>query len=237
MTCLRPLLLALAIATLSPVTAAVASALLPAATTPEEVGLSSAQLARIEAVTKKHIEAGLVPGAVMLVARRGKIAWHKSLGFRDRAAQDAMRADAMFRIYSMTKPIVSVAAMMLVEEGRFQVGDPVASILPEMAKVKVGIEKDAAGKPTMELVAAAGDDRAGSAAAHVGTDLRLARDVTGQCRLYRSKDRRSGRQQRRACNAGGGAATAVLAGRAVGIWRLYRRAWPSCRGGNGQDAG
>ena len=102
-----------------------AEPVLPMAATPEEVGLSSAQLARIEAVTQRHIETGLVPGAVMLVARRGKIAWTKTMGFRDRAAKDPMRPDSIFRIYSMTKPIVSVAAMMLVEEGRMQISDPV----------------------------------------------------------------------------------------------------------------
>src|SRR5207248_6087069 len=91
-----------------------AEPVLPMAATPEEVGLSSAQLARIEAVTQRHIETGLVPGAVMLVARRGKIAWTRTMGFRDRAAKDPMRPDSIFRIYSMTKPIVSVAAMMLV---------------------------------------------------------------------------------------------------------------------------
>ena len=125
---------------------------LPVAATPEDVGLSSSQLARIEAVTQKHIDAGLVPGAVMLVARRGKIAWYKSLGFRDRAASDPMKTDSIFRIYSMTKPIVSVAAMMLVEEGRMQVSDPVSKYLPEIGRMKVGVEKTADGKPVLELV-------------------------------------------------------------------------------------
>src|ERR1700694_3525356 len=132
---------------------AFADPVLPAAANPEEVGLSSSQLARIEAVTQKHIDAGLVPGAVMLVARRGKIAWYKSMGFRDRAAKDPMGADSIFRIYSMTKPIVSVAAMTLVEEGRMQVTDPVSKYLPEMAGMKVGIEKTVDGKPALELAA------------------------------------------------------------------------------------
>jgi CubicO group peptidase (beta-lactamase class C family) len=122
---------------------------------PEEVGLSSSQLARIEAVTQKHIDAGLVPGAVMLVARRGKIAWYKSIGFRDRTAKDPMRPDSIFRIYSMTKPIVSVAAMVLVEEGRMQISDPVSKYLPEMAGMKAGIEKIVDGKPALELAAPA----------------------------------------------------------------------------------
>jgi CubicO group peptidase (beta-lactamase class C family) len=128
-----------------------AESVLSMATMPEEVGLSSDQLARIEAVTQKHIDRGVVPGAVMLVARRGKIAWYKSMGYRDRAAMDVMRQDAIFRIYSMTKPIVTVAAMMLVEEGRLQVSDPVARYLPDIAHMKVGVEKVEAGKPVLEL--------------------------------------------------------------------------------------
>jgi CubicO group peptidase (beta-lactamase class C family) len=129
-----------------------ADPVLPLAAKPEDVGLSSSQLARIEAVMQKHIESGTVPGAVMLVARRGKIGWYKTLGFRDRAAQDPMRPDSIFRIYSMTKPIVSVAAMMLVEEGRMQVGDPVSKYLPEIGNMKVGVESGEDGKATMQLV-------------------------------------------------------------------------------------
>jgi CubicO group peptidase (beta-lactamase class C family) len=129
-----------------------AEPVLPVAAAPEDVGLSSSQLARIEAVTQRHIETGLVPGAVMLVARRGKIAWHKTMGFRDRAAKEPMRDDSIFRIYSMTKPIVSVAAMMLVEEGRMQISDPVSKYLPEMGRMKVGVEKTDAGKPVLEMV-------------------------------------------------------------------------------------
>jgi len=133
-------------------TGSAAEPVLPIAAKPEDVGLSSSQLARIEAVTRKHIETGLVPGAVMLVARRGKIAWYKTMGFRDRATKDPMREDSIFRIYSMTKPIVSVAAMMLVEEGRMQISDPVSKYLPEMGRMKVGLEKIEDGKPILELV-------------------------------------------------------------------------------------
>jgi CubicO group peptidase (beta-lactamase class C family) len=128
-----------------------AEPVLPVAAAPEDVGLSSSQLARIEAVTQQHIETGLVPGAVMLVARRGKIAWRKTMGFRNRAAKDPMRDDSIFRIYSMTKPIVSVAAMMLVEEGRMQISDPVSKYLPEIGRMKVGVEKTDAGKPVLEM--------------------------------------------------------------------------------------
>jgi CubicO group peptidase (beta-lactamase class C family) len=112
----------------------------PMATSPESVGLSSVQLKRLEAVTKQHIEDGLVPGAVMLVARRGKVAWVSVQGKRDPAQPDPMKADAIFRIYSMTKPIVSVALMQMVEEGRLQVTDPVSRFLPEIGNMKVGTE-------------------------------------------------------------------------------------------------
>ena len=115
---------------------------LPMAAKPEDVGLSSTQLKRIEAATQKHVDDGLVPGAVMLVARRGKVAWVSTLGKRDPAASpDAMKADSIFRIYSMTKPIVSLAVMQMVEEGRLQVSDPVSRFLPEMGKMKVAQEK------------------------------------------------------------------------------------------------
>jgi CubicO group peptidase (beta-lactamase class C family) len=124
---------------------------LPMAATPEEVGLSSAQLKRLEAVTKQHIDDGLVPGAVMLVARRGKVAWLSVQGKRDPAAGDPMKADSIFRIYSMTKPIVSIALMQMVEEGKLQVTDPVAKYLPEIGRMKVGTEVVVDGKPVLHL--------------------------------------------------------------------------------------
>lgn len=125
---------------------------LPRAATPEEVGLSSAQLKRLEEVTQKHVDSGLVPGAVMLVARRGKIAWQATLGKRDPVAGDAMKPDSIFRIYSMSKPIVSVAVMQMVEEGKLQISDPVSRFLPEIGKMKVGTEVQGAdGRPVLRL--------------------------------------------------------------------------------------
>ena len=125
---------------------------LPMAASPEEVGLSSAQFKKIEAVTKAHIDDGLMPGAVMLVARRGKVAWVSVQGKRDAAAPDAMKQDSIFRIYSMTKPIVSVTLMQLVEEGRLQISDPVSKYLPEIGKMKVGTEAPGPdGRPVLHL--------------------------------------------------------------------------------------
>ncbi|APV49486.1 hypothetical protein BWI17_07195 [Betaproteobacteria bacterium GR16-43] len=111
---------------------------IPMAATPEEVGLSSAQLERIEATTQGNVKSGVPLGAVMAVARHGKIAWYKAIG--ERAPGEAMRTDAVFRIYSMTKPIVSVAVMMLFEEGKVQLADPITKYIPELGAMKVGTE-------------------------------------------------------------------------------------------------
>src|SRR5688500_4131913 len=83
---------------------------------PEEVGLSSARLARIAEVLKADVERGRIPGAVVLVARRGRVAYFEAVGFRDKATGAAMTPDAIFRIASMTKPLTTVAAMSLWEE-------------------------------------------------------------------------------------------------------------------------
>ncbi|MEI7872141.1 MAG: serine hydrolase domain-containing protein [Alphaproteobacteria bacterium] len=123
----------------------------PTAAKPEDVGLSSVQLKRLEAATKQNIDDGLMPGAVMLVARRGKVAWVSVQGKRAPDSDDAMKFDSIFRIYSMTKPIVSLVLMQLVEEGRLQVSDPVAKYLPEIGKMKVGTEAIVDGKPVLRL--------------------------------------------------------------------------------------
>src|SRR5207344_383099 len=115
--------------------AAQAETPVPMAGKPEEVGLSSAQLKRIEEATAKNIDEGIIPGAVMLVARRGKIAWVSVQGKREPGSADPMKLDSIFRIYSMTKPMVSLALMQFVEEGRLQVSDPVSKFLPEMGKM------------------------------------------------------------------------------------------------------
>ena len=118
---------------------------------PEDVGLSSAQLKRIEEATQQNIKDGIIPGAVMLVARRGKVAWVSVQGKRAPDADDAMKFDTIFRLYSMTKPITSITLMQLVEEGRLQVSDPVAKFLPEIGKMKVGTEVTVEGKPALRL--------------------------------------------------------------------------------------
>ena len=104
---------------------------------PEEIGLSSAGLARLRAVLAGEVERRRVPGAVAIVARRGRLGFFESFGLRDAARGLPMANDAIFRIYSMTKPITSVAAMMLWEEGRFLLNDPIGKYLPDLANLEV----------------------------------------------------------------------------------------------------
>jgi CubicO group peptidase (beta-lactamase class C family) len=111
--------------------------------TPEEIGLSSSRLARLGDVMRAEVERGRVPGAVALIARRGRIGYFESFGRRDPDADEPMARDTIFRIYSMTKPIVSVAAMMLWEDGRFLLNEPIAKYLPELANPKVAVQRGA----------------------------------------------------------------------------------------------
>jgi CubicO group peptidase (beta-lactamase class C family) len=110
---------------------------------PERAGLLPAGLARLEAAFQREIASQRLPGAAILIARGGKIGYRGNFG-RLRPGGPAMRGDAIFRIYSMTKPITSIALMMLVEEGRLLLTDPLAKYIPEFAAPKVGVEKDGA---------------------------------------------------------------------------------------------
>ena len=115
---------------------------LPVVDKAEHVGLSSTRLKRLTDALRGDIDKGLLPGAVVLVARHGKIACHEGLGYRDREAGSAMTPDTIFRIASMTKPFSSVAAMMLAEEGKLLIADPVARYVPEFADLQVATDSD-----------------------------------------------------------------------------------------------
>ncbi len=108
---------------------------------PEEAGLSKERLDRIGQVMQKHIAENQIAGAIGLIARRGKIGYFESWGMMDKEAGKPMRKDAIFRIYSMTKAVTGVATMMLYEEGRFALNDPVSKYLPELGGLKVAIDK------------------------------------------------------------------------------------------------
>ena len=109
---------------------------------PESVGVSSERLERIGAAVQRSIDEKRIAGAVTLVARRGRVVWFKPQGMMDREASKAMRPDTMFRICSMTKPITSVAVMMLYEEGRFLLEDPVSKYLPELKNPRVLVKPE-----------------------------------------------------------------------------------------------
>ena len=116
--------------------------------TPETVGLASDRLARISRAMQRYVDEGVLPGAVAMVARRGQIAYAECFGWMDIEARKPMRLDTILPIGSMQKPITSVAAMMLYEEGHFQLYDPVSKFIPEFKDVQVYAKTTEAG---MEL--------------------------------------------------------------------------------------
>jgi CubicO group peptidase (beta-lactamase class C family) len=107
--------------------------------TPEQVGMSAERLGRITTTLKKEIADGKLPGAVVMVARKGKIVYSDAIGFQDKGASTPMSLDSIFRIYSMTKPLASVAGMMLVEDGVIQLTDPISKFLPAFKDMQVSV--------------------------------------------------------------------------------------------------
>ena len=104
---------------------------------PEEVGVSAERLKRIRPVMQSYVDDGSLPGFLTVVARRGKIVHFETIGMRDVENKKSVEPDTIFRIYSMSKPITSVAVMMLYEEGHFQLGTPVSRFIPEFKNMKV----------------------------------------------------------------------------------------------------
>ena len=131
---------------------AAAQSLPPAA--PQELGFSPERLERISSWLRDDIAKGTIPGAVLMIVRHGKVAHFEAAGSLDADTKAPMTKDAIFRIYSMTKPIVSVAVMMLAEQGRIKLEDPIAKYIPSFKDMKVGVETSVDGKPKLELVAA-----------------------------------------------------------------------------------
>jgi CubicO group peptidase (beta-lactamase class C family) len=125
----------------------------PPVAKPETVGLSSARLERLAQAIKQDIDHGRMPGAVVAIARKGKLAYYESFGFVDKAAGTPMPKDAIFALASMTKPMVAVAALMLAEQGDLLLNDPIGNYLPELKDMKVagprGIEA-AHRQPTLQ---------------------------------------------------------------------------------------
>ncbi len=122
---------------------AVLAAELPSAK-PAEVGLSAERLARLETAIQAEVDSGRKVGIVTLVARHGRVAELKAYGMAERESNTAMKTDSLFRLYSMTKPITSVALLMLYEEGKFQLSDPLENFIPAFKDVKVFAGMDGA---------------------------------------------------------------------------------------------
>ena len=150
---------ALAVLIMLPLMVAVALAVVPAAR-PEEVGFSSERLQRINQVIQRAIDAKQIAGAVTVVARRGKVAHFEAQGLMDLEAKTPMRKDAIFRMASMSKPVTGVAILMLLEEGKVRLNDPVSRFIPEFKDTRVAIARPAAAPPA---------DAAGAARGAAGT--------------------------------------------------------------------
>jgi CubicO group peptidase (beta-lactamase class C family) len=119
---------------------------------PAEIGFDPDRLQRLTTTFQGYVDSGRLPGAVVLISRNDKLAYLRAVGFQDREKQIAMTTDSIFRIASMTKPIVTVAAMMLAEEGKLDIAAPVARYVPEFKDVQVGVEKRNAATGQIELV-------------------------------------------------------------------------------------
>jgi CubicO group peptidase (beta-lactamase class C family) len=125
---------------------------LPKADLPEDAGFSPERMSRITAFFQGEVDKGNIPGAVLIVGREGLIVYQQALGYQVREKKIPMKPNAIFRIYSMTKPVTTVAVMMLAEEGKIDLLSPVSEYLPEFKNLKVGVEKpDATGKPVLIL--------------------------------------------------------------------------------------
>jgi CubicO group peptidase (beta-lactamase class C family) len=111
---------------------------------PEETGFSPERLARIMDAVKRHVDSGAVSGAVTLVARRGRIAHFEAHGLQDLESKKPMPKDGIFRLASMSKPITAAAVMMLVEEGKIRLNDPVSRFIPEFKTMKVAVPRPGA---------------------------------------------------------------------------------------------
>jgi CubicO group peptidase (beta-lactamase class C family) len=133
----QPRLLALLVLVSVVAAATAPRAQAPAPVKPESVGLSSARLQRLARAIRDEMSAGRTPGAVVAIARKGKLAYYESFGYVDPVAKTPMPKDAIFALASMTKPMATVATLMLVEEGRLLLNEPVGKYLPALKDMKV----------------------------------------------------------------------------------------------------
>ena len=162
---------------------------------PEQTGFSSERLARIHEMVQRHMDAHDISGAVTLVARNGKVVHLEAHGLADIEAKKPMSKDSLFWIMSMTKPVVGTATLMMMEEGKLRLTDPVSKFIPEFKGLKVAVMQD---PPA---------GRARSRSRHAATVLHRSRDTRdyhpGLAHArFGSQQRRTGKQ----CGSGEGGA-------------------------------
>src|ERR1700744_3143801 len=107
---------------------------------PESIGLSASRLQKLSDAFKREVDKGTLPGATVMVARKGQIGWFDAIGRQNPASSQPIAPDSLFRIFSITKGMVSGGILMLVEDGHLVLNNPVAKFIPEFAKQKVGVE-------------------------------------------------------------------------------------------------
>jgi CubicO group peptidase (beta-lactamase class C family) len=195
-------------------------------TTSSPGGFSSERLRHFDAAVRAEVDAGRIPGFVMIVARDGQVVLSDAYGKQDPNSGTPMTHDSIFRIYSMTKPIVSVAAMILVEEGRMQLADPVTKYIPELKDLKVGVEKGG----TLELVAARRPITIQDLMRHTsGFTLWRVRQVAREGPVHEERRRQRRSHQHRVREEARDRAACLPAGQHVGLQPLDRRAWARSR--------
>ena len=167
---------------------------------PEEVGLSAERLKRVTELMQRHIDAKTFSGAVTLVARNGRIAHFEAQGLMDLESKKPMQKDAIFRIMSMTKPVVGVAVMMLVEDGKLRLTDPVVAVHPRAADsesrgaqyrgCRAARQRDCGAAADADRRCRAPDYGPRSAHAHLGVDERRRQRGAGLAGADRRRERR-----------------------------------------------
>ena len=153
-------------------------------------GFAPDRLARIDSALQRYVDDSKIAGAVALVMRDGKVVYEKAIGWSDREANKRMTTDAIFRIASQSKAITSVAALMLVEEGKINLSDPVSRWIPTFAKTTVAVRRDST-KPASDsnrviVPARRPDHGSRSAHAHVGHFVRRRARSSSACTMRKS---------------------------------------------------
>ena len=193
---------------------------------PESLGLSPTRLARMSDAFKREIDKGTMPGVTVMVARRGQIGWFEALGRQNPAQSAPMTRDSIFRIFSMTKPIVSIGIMQLVEDGYLAAQRAAGKIHSGIFRTEGRRREQRQARPR---AAGAADHHPGSAAAHLRAHQRHRRQRPGAADVPAIQDSRPQHQQRRTCGHRRRHAADLPARRGVELQPLHRHSGPHHR--------